>query len=335
MSDSNTLSGSAQSAAHSVPELEQIAAAERELKRRGRRRLIGAGTLGLLGVIFLPMFFDTEPRGDKKPNGNSGNSKEITITIPQREGFSPLPPPAAALNAPSTSNSLAKSVEQAAVAKVETKAETAEPKISGTAVALGAAAVGAAVAGAAAVANSSAANDKNAAKPEVVQSKPAVVSVAPPTAKIVSPPAVASAPGPAPAPKPAQVAVAKPEVKPEAKPAVKPETKPVLAPVVAPSAVVPPAPQAPLAPAGLATPTAGGFVVQLGAFSDDYNIRTLTDRMKAGKLPVYAEKIQITSAGKPKTVTRLRVGPYPTMEKAKLISAKVKALGVTNTVVAK
>lgn len=331
MSDSNTLSGRAPSAAHSVPELEQIAAAERELKRRGRRRLIGAGTLGLLGVIFLPMFFDTEPRGDKKPNGNSDNSKEITITIPQREGLSPLPPPAAALSAPSTSNSLAKSVEQAAVAKVETKAETAEPKISSTAVALGAAAVGAAVAGAAAVANLSAANDKNATKPEVVQSKPAVVSVAPPTAKVVSPPAVVSAP----APKPAQVAVAKPEVKPEAKPAVKPETKPVLAPVVAPSAVAPLAPPTPLTPAGFATPTSGGFVVQLGAFSDDYNIRTLTERMKAGKLPVYAEKIQITSAGKPKTVTRLRVGPYPTMEKAKLISAKVKALGVTNTVVAK
>ena len=321
MSDSNTLSGSGSTAPHSVPELAQIAAAERELKRRGRRRLIGAGTLGLLGVIFLPMFFDTEPRGDKKQSGNSGNSKEITITIPQREGLSPLPPPAAALSSPNTSNSLAKSVEQAAVGK----AETVEPKTSGAAVALGAAAVGAAVVGAAAVANSSAANEKNATKPEVVQSKPAVVSVAPPTAKVVPPPAIVSAP----ALKPAQVAVAKPEVKPEAKAAAKPESKPVPAPVVAAPVV------ATAAPATPTNPTAGGFVVQLGAFSDDYNIRTLTERMKAGKLPVYAEKIQITSAGKPKTVTRLRVGPYPTMERAKQISAKVKALGVTNTVVAK
>lgn len=329
MIDSNTLSGSGSTAAHFVPELEQIAAAERELKRRGRRRLVGAGTLGLLGVIFLPMFFDTEPRGDKKQNGNSGNSKEITITIPQREGLSPLPPLAAALSSPSTSNSLAKSVEQAAVGKAETKVKTVEPKISGTAVALGAASVGAVVVEAAAVANSSAANDKNATKPEIVHSKPAaVVTVAPAAAKVLPPPAVV----PAPAPKPSEFAVAKPELK----PAVKPEAKPT--PVVTAASSAAPPVVATEAPAVVAAPTptsSGGFVVQLGAFSDDYNIHTLTERMKAGKLPVYAEKIQIISAGKPKTVTRLRVGPYPTMEKAKLISAKVKALGVTNTVVAK
>lgn len=329
MIDSNTLSGSGSTAAHFVPELEQIAAAERELKRRGRRRLVGAGTLGLLGVIFLPMFFDTEPRGDKKQNGNIGNSKEITITIPQREGLSPLPPLAAALSSPSTSNSLAKSVEQAAVGKAETKVKTVEPKISGTAVALGAASVGAVVVEAAAVANSSAANDKNATKPEIVHSKPAaVVTVAPAAAKVLPPPAVV----PAPAPKPSEFAVAKPELK----PAVKPEAKPT--PVVTAASSAAPPVVATEAPAVVAAPTptsSGGFVVQLGAFSDDYNIHTLTERMKAGKLPVYAEKIQIISAGKPKTVTRLRVGPYPTMEKAKLISAKVKALGVTNTVVAK
>ena len=46
-------------AASSNPE---ISATELELKRRGRRRLIGAITIGLLAIVFLPMIFDSEPR---------------------------------------------------------------------------------------------------------------------------------------------------------------------------------------------------------------------------------------------------------------------------------
>jgi DedD protein len=319
MIESNATNGTVSSVPHSVPELEQIAAAERELKRRGRRRLIGAGTLGLLGVIFLPMFFDTEPRGEKTRSGGAGNTKEINITIPQREGLSALPPPAAPVTpliAPSVTPPLDALTKPASdvSALSPAKAESAEPKILGTATALGAVAVGTAVVGAASIVNSKASAEKSVPKSPVeqptVKSAPSTAIVTPPplapTKPVEKPIAVPAAPSPA-----ASVGVAK---------------------VVSPNPTAVPAPPAQLA---ASVPATGGFVVQLGAFSDDYNIRTLTERMKSGKLPVYAEKIQITSAGKPKTVTRLRVGPYPTMEKAKLISAKVKALGVTNSVVAK
>ncbi len=322
MIESDASINSVSSVPHTVPELEQIAAAERELKRRGRRRLIGAGTLGLLGVIFLPMFFDTEPRGEKTRPGGAGNTKEINITIPQREGLSALPPPAVpVVSVPSVVPAITPSVAPppdaltkltgGVDAPLPAKAESTEPKISGTATALGAVAVGTAVVGAASVVNNKANAEKSAPKSAVEQS----------AAKPASSTAVVTQP----------LAPKKPVEKPVAAPAA---SSPVAPAVAAKAVPATPTPAPPAQPAA-SVPAAGGFVVQLGAFSDDYNIRILTERMKSGKLPVYAEKIQITSAGKLKTVTRLRVGPYPTMEKAKLISAKVKALGVTNTVVAK
>lgn len=66
------------------------AAAELELKRRGRRRLIGAITLGLIAIVVLPMIFDPAPR--KVETGK----QEIAITIPPKDGLPPLAPPAAA-----------------------------------------------------------------------------------------------------------------------------------------------------------------------------------------------------------------------------------------------
>jgi DedD protein len=73
-------------------------ATEIELKRRGRRRLIGAATLGLLAIVFLPMIFDSEPRRDKQA------TQEISVQVPAREGQAPLAtptaPPTTAMNPP-------------------------------------------------------------------------------------------------------------------------------------------------------------------------------------------------------------------------------------------
>lgn len=55
-----------------------------ELKRRGRRRLLGAVVIALLLVVFVPMILDSEPR-------KAG--KEIALTIPAKEGQPPLPAP--------------------------------------------------------------------------------------------------------------------------------------------------------------------------------------------------------------------------------------------------
>lgn len=73
-----------------------LSSTEIELKRRGRRRLIGAITLGLLAIVFLPMIFDPAPKradGDRK-------AQEISIEIPPREGQSQLPAPKAIPAAP-------------------------------------------------------------------------------------------------------------------------------------------------------------------------------------------------------------------------------------------
>ena len=55
------------------------------LKRRGRRRLIGAVALVLLAVIVLPMVFDPEPRG----------TAPVSVRIPGEDEapFAPKPPP--------------------------------------------------------------------------------------------------------------------------------------------------------------------------------------------------------------------------------------------------
>ncbi len=322
MIESDVTSGTVSPAPHSSAELEQTAVAERELKRRGRRRLIGAGTLGLLGIVFLPMFFDTEPRVDK-PNtsgvssSNSGSrSTEINIIIPQREGLSALPPPVLPAPTPSAPTpQKAPIVEEPAVPP---KVAGAESKGAAPAVVLGAAAVvvGAAIVGEKAGVEKRTA-DTIAAKPPVATPKPTAAPTITPTTKVT------------PLPAPPAAAVPPPVAKASTTSAT--TTASTNAPAAKPAAST----AVTASPAAAVASSAGSFVVQLGAFSDEYNIRTLTERMKSGKLPVYAEKIQITSAGKPKTVTRLRVGPYPTMEKAKAISLKVKALGVTNTVVAK
>jgi DedD protein len=80
------------------PKAIEISAAELEIKRRGRRRLIGAVTIGLLAIVFLPMIFDSEP-GRNKSATKSG-SQEISIQIPPKEGLPPLPAPSTASATP-------------------------------------------------------------------------------------------------------------------------------------------------------------------------------------------------------------------------------------------
>ncbi|MBI3715434.1 MAG: SPOR domain-containing protein [Betaproteobacteria bacterium] len=66
----------------------EISAAELELKRRGRRRLIGAATLALLAIVFLPMVFDSEPKRDVQ------GQQAISIQLPDKDRLPPLPAPA-------------------------------------------------------------------------------------------------------------------------------------------------------------------------------------------------------------------------------------------------
>ena len=82
-------------------------ATEIELKRRGRRRLIGAATIGLLAVVFLPMIFDGESK--RNSTGSTLKKQEISIQVPPKEGQPALPTPTAAVPAPVTApNPIAK-----------------------------------------------------------------------------------------------------------------------------------------------------------------------------------------------------------------------------------
>lgn len=58
---------------------------ETEVKRRGRQRLIGAITLVLLLVVFVPMILDPEPRTSRP---------EPTLAIPSKDNAPALPAPA-------------------------------------------------------------------------------------------------------------------------------------------------------------------------------------------------------------------------------------------------
>jgi DedD protein len=237
------------------PKAVEISAAELEIKRRGRRRLIGAVTIGLLAIVFLPMIFDSES-GRNKSATKSG-SQEISIQIPPKDGLPPLP-------APSTASS--------AVAPTAPKAAAIAPPPLTAATA-----------------------------PVAV---PPVASVMPveqkPTTAVLKP---------EPAPKvAAKVEPIKPERKPE--------------PVAVPST---PAAVASAAP----TDNKQGFVVQVGAFKDAENTKQIVAQAKTAKLPVYTDTVATANG----TVTRVRVGPFSTKQKADAALAQLKLSGSDGKIV--
>lgn len=132
------------------------------------------------------------------------------------------------------------------------------------------------------------------AKPAPVRSAPSSVrTTALPPSTTNRPAPVAAPPAPRPAPKPApQVAVAKP--------------------VPRPASSIP-------APA-----SAGGWRVQLGAFSEDGRARALWNQMTAKVSGLSAYQPYMVKAG---TVTRLQVGPVASGSDATRLCAKIKAAG--------
>ena len=104
------------------------------LKRRGRRRLVGAIALVLLAVIVLPMVFDSEPKGTPPP---------VSVRVPSEDesGFTPKVTPKApdekALEKKTekTAEKVAekpaeKPVEKPVVAKKEAEAPVTKPAAS-------------------------------------------------------------------------------------------------------------------------------------------------------------------------------------------------------------
>jgi DedD protein len=72
-----------------------------EIRRRGRQRLIGAVTIVLLLVVFVPMVLDSEPRQDRK---------EPALAIPPKDNAPPLPAPASIAPRPQLADATKSSV---------------------------------------------------------------------------------------------------------------------------------------------------------------------------------------------------------------------------------
>jgi DedD protein len=93
------------------------------LKRRGRRRLVGAIALVLVAVIVLPMVFDSDPKGSAPP---------VSVRIPGEDetGFTPKVTPKVEQKAPAKApdKTAEKAPEKAAEKIPEAKAEKAPEK---------------------------------------------------------------------------------------------------------------------------------------------------------------------------------------------------------------
>ena len=95
-----------------------------EIRRRGRRRLIGAVTLVVLAVVFVPMVLDSEPRPKRS---------EASLEIPAKDKVSPLPPPSTKaeskvpVKAPEPGPAVVEKSATPAKAPVEVPAKSATP----------------------------------------------------------------------------------------------------------------------------------------------------------------------------------------------------------------
>lgn len=92
-----------------------------EIRRKGRQRLIGAITIVLLLVVFVPMLLDPEPRQDKK---------DPVVAIPPKDNAPPLPAPAKAEPVKSEAPVAAPAPAAPAEAAAQPKAEA--PKAAAT-----------------------------------------------------------------------------------------------------------------------------------------------------------------------------------------------------------
>jgi len=231
--------------------------AQSELKRRARRRLVGATALALAAVIVLPMVMDHEPRVP---------TQEIQVRIPSQDGggglVSRILPGKGATALPPLADSQP-AAQPGASPKMETKAEAkTEPK--------------------------------NEPKAE---------------------------------------ARAEPKAEVKAEPKIEAKVEPKPTPATAKAGPVPPAKAAEGARAAavLSGQNGGGseqWVVQLGAYKEEGNVKLLVKKLKEMGVPSYTEASDSPQGPR----TRVRAGPFATKEAAEKAQAKAKAIGVSGTV---
>jgi len=281
-----------------------------EMKRKARRRLVGAIVLALAAAIILPMLLEKEPRslGD-----------DVSVQIPPVDdgrfinrltGKAGEPKPAPKVDDKADSKN--------AAAKSEPRPEAAAGAASPAPIAFPAApTLPIAVPG-----------DSSAPKKSVAVAERQALSSTPK-------PAATTGGSPTPAPEAKgepRSAVAEPRpataesktATAESKPATA-ESKPAAAESKPATGIAPAAPPA----AAAATPAKSeGFVVQLAAFADDKGANALANKLKKVGYLAYVEPVS-TSRG---TLWRVRVGGYGSRPEADAARAKLKGEGFSGIV---
>lgn len=120
-----------------------------------------------------------------------------------------------------------------------------------------------------------------------------------------------------------------PLAKAPAKPAAAPESPkaapPAPQPAVEKPAAKPAPPPAPAQTKGAENALAdAGFVIALGAYADEKNVRALMSKLKSEKIPAYTEPLETAKGPR----TRVRAGPFATEEAAEKARARLLRIGV-------
>jgi DedD protein len=294
-----------------------------EMKRKARRRLVGAIVLALAAAIIVPMLLEKEPR----PLGD-----DVSVQIPPvDEGRFVNRLTGKADDAKPLPKADGKASAGVAASRSEPKAEVS----ADAAGAAGAAGV-AGAAPAAAPAPTAAANEPLAPRKSVTDAEQRVIA---PSVKTVPKAEAKTAPAPKNEAKPAPKAETKvaPEPKIEAKSA--PIGDAAAMPVPEPGGSAKPAAaeakpaagvvsQAPAAAFAAAPAKPEGFVVQLAAFADDKGANALANKLKKSGYAAYVQPVE-TSRG---TLWRVRVGGYGSRPEAEAARMALKGDGYSGIV---
>jgi DedD protein len=278
-----------------------ISEQEQQLKKRARRRLVGAIVLVTAVAVVLPMVLDSEPKPVRQnvdihiPSPDGGELKPKAPEAAQQQAPAPIKglpesPPAAAAPAEAVADGSATAVSPPPAARAPAdsapKSDAAPPRVS-------------------------AAPDRPAAasKERVEPARPTT-----PTAKVEAPPRAPvsdrtdSARSNSAPPKPRNEASARSDRSESARSASAESKR-----------------------SADAASDSGGYVVQVAALADAAKARQLQKQMSGAGLKTYTEVVS-TKAGQ---VTRVRAGPYATREAAEKARAQLKKAGLDGQVVAK
>lgn len=274
------------------------------LKKRARRRIIGAVALALSAAIVLPLVLDSEPRQVRS---------DIQIRIPSRDTPVSERADGSDKSPAKESDAAARATAQPAVLAEPADRAAAKPGTAETA-AMTAPAAALAAPGAAPAPVSSG----KASALEVPKARPEPKPELKPERKSE--------------PKPEPKAAVRAEPKPEPKAPSKSEPKPVVKaepkPEPKPEPRIDPKPAA--KPEAKSDPSAASFQLQVGAFASEKAAIDQVERVRRLGAKAYTERIKTDQGDR----FRVRVGPYPGRDAAEQARGKLRAAGVEVSVVA-